>query len=412
MRVDAGAPPQTNDNVPLVAQVFCAFLRLGLTSFGGPIAHLGYFNVEFVRRRKWLDEDAFAQVVALCQFLPGPASSQVAMIIGLMRAGASGAAAAWLAFTLPSAIVMVAVAFGIARVPNARTNEWLHGLLIAAVAIVAVAVANMYRSLCPDVRRKSVALIAAAIVLCVPASGFVQLALVAAGAVYGRLFVRPAQRKTPTQVLPIGGSPAIATLCALLFLALLIGPPLIGRLGDDGPLAVFAAFYASGALVFGGGHVVLPMLAARIVSPGWISPDAFLAGYGAAQAVPGPLFTFAAYLGAAMHGPVTGIGGACLALTAIYLPSFLLILAIVPFWNRLQRNDAVVAAMSGVNAVVVGLLLAALYQPVWVNAIHAPADVALALLAFALLDVLRWQPWLVVISSALASFALGNLRHV
>ncbi len=399
--------PATKKAAPPLMDVFAAFLRLGVTSFGGPIAHLGYFNAEFVQRRKWLEEDTFAQVVALCQFLPGPASSQVAMIIGLLRAGAPGAALAWLAFTLPSAIALVAFAFGIARVPGAQTAPPIHGLLLAAVAVVSVAVANMYRSLCPDVPRKALALGAAAVMLLAPASGLVQLEIIAAGAVYGRWFIRsPAKQTTP---IPVTGNRFAAALCATAFIALLIGFPFAQRLDGEGPLKVFGAFYESGALVFGGGHVVLPLLEARVVPPGWISPDAFLAGYGAAQAVPGPLFTFAAYLGAAMHGPVSGIGGAALALFAIYLPSFLLIAAILPFWNGLIRNRGVVTALQGVNAVVVGLLLAALYQPVWVSAIRAPADVALALLAFLLLEVLKWQPWLVVASSALAAQVLSAL---
>jgi chromate transporter len=400
--------PAKRKTAPPLAEVFSAFLRLGVTSFGGPIAHLGYFNSEFVVRRKWLDADTFAQVVALCQFLPGPASSQVAMIIGLIRAGVPGAALAWLAFTLPSAIALVIFAFGIARVPGAQTAAWIHGLLVAAVAVVAVAVATMYRSLCPDIPRKALALAAAAVMLLTPASGLVQLEIIAAGAVYGRWFMRsPAKKTTP---LPVVGNRFSAALCALAFSALLLGFPFAQRLGDDGALKVFGAFYESGALVFGGGHVVLPLLEARVVPPGWIGTDAFLAGYGAAQAVPGPLFTFAAYLGAAMHGPVTGITGAVLALFAIYLPSFLLIAAILPVWNGLIRNPGVVTALQGVSAVVVGLLLAALYQPVWVSAIRVPADLALALLAFLLLDVLKWQPWLVVVSSALAAQALNALN--
>jgi chromate transporter len=402
------SPPAMSKAARPVTEVFSAFLHLGLTSFGGPIAHLGYYDVEFVRRRKWLDEDTFAQVVALCQFLPGPASSQVAMIIGLIRAGPPGAVVAWVGFTLPSAIVMVAFAFGIARVLRAEAAPWIHGLLIAAVAVVAVAVANMYRSLCPDVPRKAAALAAAAVMLFVPASGYVQLALIAAGAIYGRLFIRSPEKKfTP---ITVAGSRTSALLCAITFFVLLIGIPFAQRFIDYGPLKVFGAFYESGALVFGGGHVVLPLLEARVLPPGWISPDAFLAGYGVAQAVPGPLFTFAAYLGAAMHGPVSGIGGAGLALFAIYFPSFLLIAAILPFWNNLNRNATVIFALQGVNAVVVGLLLAALYQPVWVSAIRLPADVALALLACLLLEVLKWKPWLVVLCSAVATELLSLLH--
>lgn len=401
----AQTTPSKRKAAPPSAEVFSAFLRLGLTSFGGPIAHLGYFNVEFVRRRKWLDEDTFAQIVALCLFLPGPASSQVAMIIGLIRAGALGAALAWLGFTLPSAIALVAFAFGIARIPGAATVPWIHGLLVAAVAVVAVAVANMYRSLCADVPRKAIALAAAAVVLFFPASAVVQLGLIAAGAVYGRFFIASSIRQS--EPIPVAGNRVSAALCAIAYIALLIGLPITQRFVDNGPLKVFGAFYESGALVFGGGHVVLPLLQARVVPPGWINSDAFLAGYGAAQAVPGPLFTFAAYLGAAMHGPVSGAGGAALALFAIYLPSFLLIAAVLPFWNGLFRSTPLVAALQGVNAVVVGLLLAALYQPVWVSAVRVPPDVALALLAFLLLEVMKKPPWLVVILSAFAAQLLN-----
>ena len=387
--------------------MFTTFLRLGSTSFGGPIAHLGYFDAEFVRRRKWLDEDTFAQIVALCQFLPGPASSQVGIIIGSIRGGALGAALAWIGFTLPSAIALTAFALGIARIPGAAHAPWIHGLLIAAVAVVAVAVSSMYRSLCPDASRKTVAFVAAAVVLFLAPSGFVQLAVIVLGAVYGRFFAKP-QKKTTTAI-PAAGNRISAAICAVAFLGLLIGLPIAQRLLGNGPLKAFSAFYESGALVFGGGHVVLPLLQARVVAPGWIGTDAFLAGYGAAQAVPGPLFAFAAYLGAAMHGPMSGIGGAALALLAIYLPSFLLIAAILPFWNDLIRNPAIVGALQGVNAAVVGILLAALYRPVWVSAIHAPADAALAFLAFMLLDVRKTRPWLVVLLSALAAQVLQGI---
>ena len=388
-------------------EVFVSFLRLGVTSFGGPIAHLGYFNDEFVRRRRWLDERTFAQLVALCQFLPGPASSQVAIIIGLTRAGVLGAALAWMAFTLPSAVALVAFALGIARIPGVTDAPWIHGLLIAAVAVVALAVANMYRSLCPDVPRKVVAFAAAALILLSPSNGVMQLAVIVLGALYGWVFLTPPDKAT--QPLPVSGNRVAAVVSGVVFVGLLVGFPIAQRFGAPGWLGVFGAFYESGALVFGGGHVVLPLLQARVVPPGWVSPGAFLAGYGAAQAVPGPLFTFAAYLGAAMHGPVGGVGGAALTLFAIYFPSFLLIAAILPFWNSLISNRSVVASVHGVNAAVVGVLLAALYQPVWVTAVHAPADAALALVAFLLLDVLKTAPWLVVVASAAAAEVLHVL---
>lgn len=382
-------------------EVFLAFLRLGVTSFGGPIAHLGYFNQEFVRRRRWLDESTFAQIVALCQFLPGPASSQVGIIIGLIRGGTPGAVLAWLAFTLPSAVALVAFALGIARIPGITEAPWIHGLLIAAVAVVAAAVSSMYRTLCPDVPRKVVAFAAAAVILLSPAGGLVQLAVIVLGALYGLFFVKPSEKTT--HALPVSVGRGVAVVLGALFVILLVGFAIAPGAVPPGWPRVLAAFYESGALVFGGGHVVLPLLQARVIPPGWVSPGAFLAGYGAAQAVPGPLFTFAAYLGAVMHGPVAGVGGAALALFAIYLPSFLLIGAILPFWNTLVRNPSVVAAIQGVNAAVVGVLLAALYQPVWVTAVRTPGDAALALLAFLLLDVLKTAPWLVVGLSAAAA---------
>jgi chromate transporter len=383
-----------------LSEVFAAFLRLGLTSFGGPVAHLGYFNAEFVRRRKWLDDETFAHVVALAQTLPGPASSQVAIIIGLQRAGLAGAAAAWVAFTLPSAILLTLFALGLGRVAGFENSGWIHGLLLAAVAVVALAVANMFRTLCPDVPRAAFAVAAAIAILLLPPHPLAQLVLIAAGATFGALILRsPGQLPRPLHI-PIPRSVAVG--CGIAFVALLVGLPPLARVVHAGVLDAFAAFYESGALVFGGGHVVLPLLDARVVGPGWISAQSFLAGYGAAQAVPGPLFTFAAYLGAAMHGPMTGIGGAAIALFAIYLPSFLLIAAVLPFWNRLVQYARVLAGLRGINAAVVGLLLAALYTPVSTNAIHAPPDAAIAVFAFMLLAVGKAPPWSVVAFCALA----------
>jgi chromate transporter len=382
-------------------EVFGAFLRLGLTSFGGPVAHIGYFEEEFVRRRKWLDSDAFAQVVALCQFLPGPASSQVGIIIGTSRAGVLGGALAWLAFTLPSAIALAAFGLGVIRLPDVAAAPWIHGLLVASVAVVALAVTNMYRSLCPDQGRKALAFAAAAGILLLPSNGIAQLAMIAVGAAYGLLFVKADDK--PVHDFGVTGNKAIGVAAGAAFALLLLGLPVLAQRTPSGPVAVFSAFYESGALVFGGGHVILPLLQTRVVPQGWVSPDVFLAGYGATQAMPGPLSTFAAFLGAAMHGPVGGVGGAAFALFAIYLPSFLLLAAIVPFWSQLMRNRAVVAAVGGVNAAVVGVLLAALYTPVWTTAIRMPSDVAIALGAFALLAVLKLQPWTVVLAAALAS---------
>ncbi len=381
-------------------EVFTAFLRLGLTSFGGPVAHLGYFNAEFVQRRKWLDDETFAHVVALAQTLPGPASSQVAIVIGLERAGLPGAAAAWVAFTLPSAILLTLFALGVDRVAGFENSGWIHGLLLAAVAVVALAVANMFRTLCPDFPRAAFAVAAAIAILLLPPHPLAQLVLIAAGAAFGAFVLRsPGQSPRPLHV-AIPRSVAIG--CAVAFVALLLGLSPLARVTHLGVLSAFAAFYESGALVFGGGHVVLPLLDARVVGPGWISTQSFLAGYGAAQAVPGPLFTFASYLGAAMQGPMTGIGGAAIALFAIYLPSFLLIAAVLPYWNQLVEHARVVAALRGINAAVVGLLLAALYTPVATNAIHAPVDAAVALFAFLLLAVGNAPPWSVVAFCALA----------
>jgi chromate transporter len=375
-------------------EVFLVFLRLGLTSFGGPVAHLGYFNAEFVRRRKWLDDETFAHVVALAQTLPGPASSQVGMIVGLLRAGLPGAAAAWIAFTLPSAIALTVFALVLNHAAGFETSGFVHGLLLAAVAVVALAVVNMFRTLCPDLPRGAFAVAAAIAMLLLPPAPFAQLALIAAGAALGALLLPPPVTSPRPFSVPIPAAAAIA--CGVAFLALLAGLPPLAHAIHIGPLDAFAAFYESGALVFGGGHVVLPLLDSRIVGAGWISAPSFLAGYGAAQAVPGPLFTFASYLGAAMHGPVTGISGAILALFAIYLPSFLLLAAILPFWNRIVAHRKVLAALRGVNAAVVGLLLAAFYTPVWTSAIHAPRDLAIALLALLLLAPGKAAPWMVV----------------
>jgi chromate transporter len=388
-------------------EVFASFLRLGLTSFGGPVAHLGYYNEEFVRRRKWLDDAAFGQIVALCQFLPGPASSQVAIIIGMTRAGALGGLLAWLAFTLPSAIILTAFALGVEDLPGVSGSPWVHGLLVAAVAVVALAVLNMFRSLCPDLPRGMLAFAAAAAILLLPVNGFVQLAVIAAGAILGALFARPSQ--SHTSPLPIAGNKTVAAIFGIAFLVLLIGFPLAKHFDRGSALDVFGSFFESGALVFGGGHVVLPLLEAQVVPPGWVSQSTFLAGYGAAQAVPGPLFTFAAYLGASMHGPVGGVAGAAFTLFAIYLPSFLLIGAILPYWNDLIRNKSVVAALQGVNAAVVGLLMAALYQPVWVNGVRGASDAALALFAFLLLSVFKAPPWMVVVLCAAGAQVISLL---
>jgi chromate transporter len=396
--------------VAAVCEVFDAFLRLGLTSFGGPVAHLGYFRDEFVGRRHWLDEESYAQIVALCQFLPGPASSQVGIIIGYERAGAFGSLAAWCGFTLPSAVALVAFAYGIRAVPNAGTSGWIHGLLVAAVAVVALAVWSMASTLAPDRPRRTLAIGVAIGALLSPANGLSQLALIAIGALSGWGFLSTARRGgassvplalSPTKPLR-GGSSGLAIASAITFVVLIVALPIVARYVTTGPFIAFEKFFEVGGLVFGGGHVVLPLLQAQVVPPGWISNSNFLAGYGAAQAVPGPLFTFAAYLGIAMeHGPVHGIAGATLCLVAIFLPSFLLVAAVLPFWARARNNVAAGAALLGINAAVVGLLAAALYNPVWVSAIHSSADVAIVFAALLALAVWHAPPWSVVLGSAL-----------
>ena len=373
-------------------------LRLGLTSFGGPIAHLGYFRREYVERRRWLDEAAFADFVALSQLLPGPASSQVGILVGTRRAGMAGGIAAWLGFTLPSAIVMVLFAL-VARNVDLSSAGWVDGLKIAAVAIVAQAVYLMARALTPDWSRRLLAVIAAVVALAW-STPFAQVAIIAGGAVVGR-FLLSSPTTRPTGPEPSSVSRRVGMLCLMAFVVLLVGLPLLMSVGGQS-VALFEAFYRSGALVFGGGHVVLPLLHATVVDPGWVSNDQFLAGYGAAQAVPGPLFTFSAYLGALSGPPPNGIAGATIALIAIFLPSFLLIFGALPFWDRLRASTGVRRALTGTNAAVVGILAAALYTPVWTGAIRAPVDVGIAAIALAMLLTGRVPPLVVVAFCAAA----------
>jgi chromate transporter len=344
-------------------EVLAVFFRLGLTSFGGPVAHLGYFREEFVTRRRWLDDRSYADLVALCQFLPGPASSQVGIAIGLLRAGYAGALSAWIGFTLPSALAMVLFAYGVSALGDVSGSGWLHGLKVAAVAVVAQAVLGMARTLAPDRERATLAVSAAIVVLAVP-SAWGQIGAIIMGGVVGITMLR---REAPVDhaALPLRVSRTTGAVMLVWFFALLIGLPLLSALTPAQSVKEFDAFYRAGSLVFGGGHVVLPLLQASVVSPGWVSNDAFLAGYGAAQAVPGPLFTFAAYLGAVMRPPPNGWIGATLCLVAVFLPSFLLVIGALPFWEELRQQATAQAALRGVNAAVVGLLLAALYHPVW-----------------------------------------------
>jgi len=388
-------------------EVLGVFFRLGLTSFGGPVAHLGYFRDEFVRRRRWLDDKSYADLVALCQFLPGPASSQVGLAIGLLRGGYAGAFAAWIGFTLPSAVAMVLFGYGIGALGNAAGSGWLHGLKVAAVAVVAQAVLGMARTLAPDRARATLAVVAAIIALGAPSS-WGQIGAIVLGGIVGALLLHSGEEIAPA-ALPLSVSRALGALLLAVFFVLLIGLPLLAAAIPSQALKEFDAFYRAGSLVFGGGHVVLPLLQASVVPPGWVDNDAFLAGYGAAQAVPGPLFTFAAYLGTVMGPPPNGWIGASICLIAIFLPSFLLVIGALPFWEQLRRRPVAQASLRGVNAAVVGLLLATLYQPVWTVGITDAADFALAVAAFLLLFMWQTPPWLVVILSAAAG-ALISLR--
>ena len=381
--------------------------RLGLTSFGGPIAHLGYFHEEYVKRRKWIDERSYADLVALCQFLPGPASSQVSIAIGIARARLLGGVAAWLGFTMPSALALIAFAFGIGAFASAADAGWLHGLKVVAVAVVAQAVWGMARSLCPDRERATIAILASILTLAWP-TAVGQLLSIAVAGLAGLIIFPGAASSAPSQMrFPIGKKTGIAAWS--IFFALLIGLPLLRQIQPGHALEVFDSFFRVGSLVFGGGHVVLPLLQAEVVGPGWITNEQFVAGYGAAQAVPGPLFTFSAYLGAVMGPEPNGWTGAMLALAAIFFPSFLLIAGALPFWDVLRTVPVFQSALKGINAAVVGLLLTALYKPVWTSAIYSPADLGLGLLAFGLLMYWKTPPWLVVVLTAVGGEVIARI---
>lgn len=400
------SPDPTNRSATSSAwEVLKVFSALGVTSFGGPVAHLGYFRDAFVVRRRWLDEASYADLVALGQFLPGPASSQVAFAIGLARAGLWGGLAAWCGFTLPSALLLLGFAYFAASLTGVMAAGAIHGLSLVAVAVVAQAVWGMARMLTPDATRIAIAAVGAAMVLFAGGS-LGQIAAILFGALAGILLCRDlftaAQGRIGFSISPRMGAGALT-----LFFGLLLVLPLLA--GRSHALAVFEAFYRSGALVFGGGHVVLPLLHDAVVAPGWISPDAFLAGYGAAQAVPGPLFTVAAYLGASLTAPPNGVWGAGLALVAIFLPGMLILAGALPFWDRFRMRADAQAVMRGVNAAVVGLLAAALYDPLWTAAILSWGDLALALAGFALLTLLKWRPLIVVVAMVVASMALALL---
>ncbi len=383
-----------NSRLKLWLEILAVSAKLGITSFGGPIAHLGYFHDEYIRRRKWMDERSYADLVALCQFLPGPASSQVGIGIGVMRAGLLGGIAAWIGFTIPSvmALVLFSILLQSFDVGNAG---WIHGLKLVAVAIVAHAVLGMGQKLTPDRNRASIAIIACTISLLWQTAVSQVFIIIAAGIIGLLLYNNSEIPNLPKIHVPIRRS--IAVISLVLFFILLFGLPLIRNVASSHWLAVFDSFYRTGSLVFGGGHVVLPLLEREVVPTGWLSKEDFLAGYGAAQAVPGPLFTFAAYLGAIMGGWL----GAAVATIGIFLPAFLLVIGTLPFWDSLRRKPNIQGALVGVNAAVVGILLAALYDPIWTSSIHSPIDFVLASTLFIMLVFWKTPPWMIVLAGAL-----------
>ena len=381
--------------------------RLGLTSFGGPIAHLGYFHEEYVNRKRWVDEQSYGELVALCQSLPGPTSSMVGTAIGLVRAGLPGGLLAWLGFTLPSALALVAFAYGVAAFGVESGAGWLHGLKVVAVAVVAQAVWGMARTLCPDRERATLAILTAIVALAWPTALGQVLPIIVAGLIGWRLF--PPANTPPALHIRVPISRWVGMASWVLFFGLLLALPLVRQVVTSQAVAVFDGFFRSGALVFGGGHVVLPLLQAEVVAPGWVTNEQFVAGYGAAQAVPGPLFTFSAYLGFVMQPQPNGLAGAALALIAIFLPGILMTVGALPFWELLRTRGSFQSALRGVNAAVVGLLLAAFYHPVWTSAINKPTDFGLAILAFGLLVFWKLPPWLVVVLTAVGGEVVSRI---
>ena len=388
-------------------EVLWVSTRLGLTSFGGPIAHLGYFHEEYVKRRRWIDEQSYADLVALCQFLPGPASSQVSIAIGIARARLLGGVAAWIGFTLPSALALIAFAFGIGAFASSADSGWLHGLKVVAVAVVAQAIWGMARSLCPDRERATIAIVASIVTLAWPTAVGQLTSIALAGLVGLAIFPGTTSSALSHMRFPIGKKLGIAAW--IVFFTLLVGLPFLRQIQPSHALEVFDSFFRVGSLVFGGGHVVLPLLQTEVVGPGWVTNEQFVAGYGATQAVPGPLFTFSAYLGAVMAVEPNGWAGAILALVAIFLPSFLLIAGALPFWDLLRSMAIFQSALKGINAAVVGLLLTALYKPVWTSAIYSPADFGLGLIAFGLLMFWKCPPWLVVVLTAIGGELIARI---
>ena len=410
MHVDESDPATLESHPPRQGsflEVLGVFTRLGLTSFGGPVAHLGYFRQEIVIRRKWVDETTYADLIALSQLLPGPASSQVAITLGITRAGLWGGLAAWLGFTLPSAIALTLFAYATTLGQGFTHAGWIHGLLVVAVAVVAQAVWGMANRLCPDRPRATLALAAAIAILLWPVA-ITQIAILAVAGLLGWWLFRETQPVKPSS-LNLAVPRWLSVGCWIVFFGLLLGLPLLRLFFHNQALALFDTFFRVGSLVFGGGHVVLPLLQSEVVPAGWVTNAQFITGYAVAQAVPGPLFTFSAYLGAIAKPAPNGWMGAAIALAAIYLPSFLLLIGILPFWDYLRSLGSFQGALRGINAAVVGILLAALYQPIWTSAIHSPIDFALSLLAFGLLVLWKWPPWLVVLLSALVGVGLSFL---
>ncbi|WP_412968823.1 chromate transporter [Fredinandcohnia sp. 179-A 10B2 NHS] len=393
---------KNNKSYGSLLEILLVSSRLGLTSFGGPVAHLGYFHEEYIRRRKWMDEKSYADLVALCQFLPGPASSQVGIGIGVMRAGILGGLVSFIGFTLPSVIALILFAL-ILQGLDIGDAGWIHGLKLVAVAVVAHAVLGMAQKLTPDKTRKAIALLALVGTL-LWQTAFTQVGVILISAILGYLIYKDQKDSDESSInFPI--SRTFALVCLALFFGLLILLPILREITSLHWIAMFDSFYRSGSLVFGGGHVVLPLLEREFVPTGWLSEEAFLAGYGAAQAVPGPLFTFAAYLGAVMNGWQGGL----LATVAIFLPAFLLILGTLPFWDSLRRSPKVKGALMGVNAAVVGILISALYHPIWTSSILGPIDFAFAAILFSMLVYWKLPPWIIVVTGAVGGALLSLL---
>lgn len=385
-------------------EILITFFRLGLTSFGGPIAHLSYFHEEFVKRKKWINEDAYADLVALCQFLPGPASSQVGMTIGLFRGGVFGAILAWVGFTIPSALILVLFGLGISHINNALHQNWLHGLKVVAVSVVAQAVWGMGKKLCPDKERVTIAILASSVVLFFN-TAFIQVFILFMAGIFGAYFLKN-NSELPHVPMQSGLKRRTGAIFLFSFLAILILLPIVRGVYQQQWIKLFDSFYRAGSLVFGGGHVVLPLLQSEVVPTGWVSNDLFMAGYGLAQAIPGPLFAFSAYLGT-VSGPVpNGWLGAMICVVAAFLPSFLLVVGCLPFWESLRKLTKIKQAMLGVNASVVGILLAALYQPVWISAIFSAKDFGLTSVGFILLEFWKMPSWVVVILTIIFSLII------